>query len=270
MIKILPAPRIIPWPNPYTSVISFGDSFSDNGFINGHGFQRYTNTWTWVEYLSQMLGLENDNWAFGGAMTNERNQAHPPEISWSGLAWQVAEFLKNPAPDLGTALVTVACSSNDYFGGQLDGNVSAANIRKAMDDLVRAGAKNFVYRETSAVVMAPGFFTEDGAKDFEGWRKLVQDANLATRVELDERFRKEHPNVSLIYQQTDPLMTKIKNGEPGFKFEIIDKMWLGTYEFPEPYKYLWWDNWHAMGQFHLMVAEETLEAVKINQNTKKL
>ncbi|MDR1431365.1 MAG: hypothetical protein LBI99_04515 [Propionibacteriaceae bacterium] len=248
---------------PFSEVVSFGDSLSDNGFINGHGFRRYTNTWTWVEYLSQLLGLHNDNWAFGGAMSDERNQAHPPGVNWSGLAWQVREYLAGVnGADISRVLFTVMGGSNDFWGGQLSGEVSAQNLRLAMDALVAAGARHILFRETSAVLLAPGYLSGAWAGGGAGWKKLVDETNDVTRRIIGRDLPAEHPQVSLHYISTDSLFTKIKNGEPGYRFEILDKFWLGSYDFPHPYKYLWWDEWHPMGTLHLMMAEEALAALR--------
>ena len=193
---------------PFASVLSFGDSVSDNGFIDGHGFMRYTNTWTWVEYVAQMLGIPNENWAFGGAMSDRRNQYHQSEASWGGLAWQVDEHLGTSPENLSSALVTVFCGSNDYWGGQRDGEAVAENVRRAIESLVQAGARNLIYRETTAVILGPGFFSEDCAGDAEGWRKLVNDTNLATRRDLKKYFGEKYENFNLLYLDTDHVMEK--------------------------------------------------------------
>ncbi|MDR2366608.1 MAG: hypothetical protein LBF58_00630 [Deltaproteobacteria bacterium] len=249
---------------PFSAVISFGDSFSDNGFLGGHGFKRYTNTWTWAEYLSQMLGLPHDCWAWGGAMSDEGNVAHPPGVSWSGLAWQVREFTEGleAGDDLSRVLFTVSCGSNDYKGGQRSGAAVAGNIGAAMGVLARAGARHFVYRESSAVLLAPGYLSGEGVAEAEGWRKMVNDINAATREVIQGRFVAANPGVRVYYLKSDPLFERVRGGEPGYGFEIVDKMWNGTAEYPEPHKYLWWDEWHLMGQAHLLIALETVGMLK--------
>jgi hypothetical protein len=250
--------------SPFEAVISFGDSFSDNGFLSGHGFKRYTNTWTWAEYLSQLLGLPHESWAHGGAMTDDRNQAHPAGVRWSGLSWQIERFLAglDRQDDISRILFTVMCGSNDYWGGQRSPAISAANIRTALESLSRVGARHIIYRETSAVIMAPGYLSGEWAPDYEGWKKLVEGTNALTRKLIGVGFAFSHPEVRLYYLLSDPLFTKIKNREAGFAFENLDKKWLGIHEHPEPYRYMWWDDWHPMGQVHLLAALETASAIK--------
>ena len=249
---------------PFTALVSFGDSFTDNGFADGHGFKRYCEAWTWVEYLAQMTGLPHDNRAWGGAMSDDRNCNHPEGVRWSGLNWQVDEYVKSlqKGDDISKVLFTVMAGSNDAWLDITDGAVSAGNIRTAMNKLAKAGAKHILYRETSAVLMAPGYLEGKYASYNGPWAKLVNDTNTATRKEILEGFAKEFPEVKVYYQETDGLFGKIKNGEEGFKFEILDKPWWGTYTMPEPYKYVWYDDWHPMSHIHKLMADESLEALK--------
>ena len=249
---------------PFTSVVAFGDSFSDNGFADGHGFKRYTETLTWVEYLAQWLNLPLEDRAWGGAMSNERNCNHPEGVNWSGLIWQVDGYIKDMAPgqDISKVLFTVMVGSNDVWAGMEDGAVTAKNIRQAASNLAKAGARHILYRETSAILMSPGYLAGDYASYNEPWTKLVNTANAATKKELLEGLAKDFPGLKIYYHASDPLFTKIKEGREGFKFEILDKPWWGTYTLPEPYKYLWYDEWNPSGQAHRLIAEDSLKALK--------
>lgn len=249
---------------PFTSLISFGDSFSDNGFADGHGFKRYCEAWTWVEYLAQLTGLPHDNLAWGGAMSDERNCNHPEGVKWSGLNWQVDEYIKSldKNADISKVLFTVMVGSNDVWLDITDGAVSAANIKTAMDKLAKAGAKHILYRETSAVMMAPGYLEGKYASYNEPWAKLVNETNAVTRKTLKDDFAKEFPGVKVYYQESDTLFGRIKKGEAGYKFEIADKPWWGTYTLPEAFKYVWYDEWHPMSQVHKLMALESVELLK--------
>lgn len=252
---------------PFTEMVAFGDSFSDNAFADGHGFARSTSTWTWVEYLSQMLGLGDalDDRAWGGALSDERN-CNLSDMNWSGLQWQINEYVKEVAAskaDLSKTLFTIMCGSNDvWVTPPVPPAESAKNIRLAMTKLAKAGAKHILYRETSAVIMSPGYLAGQYANYNEPWAKAVNEMNVATKKEILQGFAKEFPEVKVYYVETDPIFTKIKNGEPGFKFEIFDKPWRGTYTVPEPGVYMWFDDWHPMGAVHKMMADDSLEALK--------
>ena len=247
----------------FTKVVALGDSFSDDGFADGAGFKRYTETTTWVEQLAQELGVPLLNVAWGGAMSNQRNCNHAEGVDWSGLDWQVDEYLKGlgSGEDISTILFTVMVGSNDVWGGIEDGAVSAANIKVAIEKLAKAGAKHVLYRESPAALLAPGYLAGDYAKYAEPWTKLVNDTNAVTRESLGKGIA-EYPDLKIYYQQTDPILEKIKAGADGYKFENVTEPWWGTYTFPEPYKYLWYDEWHPMGQLHKLIAQDSLEGLK--------
>ncbi|MDR1050974.1 MAG: GDSL-type esterase/lipase family protein [Deltaproteobacteria bacterium] len=247
---------------PFTSIVALGDSFSDDGFADGWGFKRYTETSTWVEQLAAATGLPLENRAWGGAMSNQRNCNHPEGTDWSGLDWQVDDYLKNLAPgtDISKVLFTVVAGSNDLWGGIEDGAVSAANIRAAVEKLAAAGAKFVLYGETPGVLLAPGYLTGDYVSYAEPWLKLVADTNAVTRQELEGGLA-QYPDLKIYYVRTDPLMEKIKNKEDGYVFENITDKWWGTYSYPEPGKYLWYDEWHPMGHFHSLICREALAAL---------
>ena len=249
---------------PFTSIIALGDSYSDNGFADGHGFKRYTETLTWVEYLAQDLGLPLENRAWGGAMSNERNCNHAEGVNWSGLAWQIDDYIKGLAPgqDISKILFTVMVGSNDAWADITDGAVTARNIHQSLEKLAKAGARHILYRETSAVVMSPGYLSGDYAKYSEPWAKLVNESNAETKKLLPENLVKGVPGLKIYYQSSDPLFTMIKEGREGFKFEIMDKPWWGTYTYPEPYKYLWYDDWHPSGQAHRLMADDARESLE--------
>jgi phospholipase/lecithinase/hemolysin len=249
---------------PFTAIVAFGDSFTDDGFADGHGFKRYTETLTWVEYLAKALELPLDNWAWGGALSDARNCNHPEGVTWSGLLWQVDEYL-NALPqgaDLSNIHFTIMVGSNDVWMGISDPQFTATNIGQAVRTLAKAGAKNILYRETTAVMLSPGYLAGDYAKYAEPWTKLVDGSNLLTRVDLKEKVITEFPDLKIYYHETDPLFQKVKKGQKGFKFEIIDKPWWGTYSMPTPYAYLWYDEWHPTGQLHKLIAADSLDSLK--------
>ncbi|MDR1678015.1 MAG: GDSL-type esterase/lipase family protein [Deltaproteobacteria bacterium] len=251
-----------PPKTPFTAIIAFGDSLSDNGYADGHGFKRYTETLTWVEQLADLLGLPLEDRAWGGAMSDKRNCNHAEGVEWSGFLWQVEDYLKSlkPGQDISSILFTVMVGSNDVWYGIEDGAVSAENIKKGIEMLAAKGAKHILYRETMTVLLAPGYLAGDYLKYAEPWTKLVEKTNGITKEQLSNGLV-AYPDLSIYYHETNPIMEKIKAGQKGFKFEIIDKPWWGTYTLPEPYKYLWYDEWHPMGQLHKIIAEDSLAKI---------
>ena len=248
---------------PFVQLVSFGDSFSDNDFTDGYGFRSYTNTDVWTEQLAGFLGVPHLGLAWGGAMSDHRNYANYNDPNaWSGLRWQVDQYLAEvQGADLSAILFTIMCGSNDVWGGRSDPEWTAGNIRAAAAKLARAGARHILYRETTAVIMAPGYLEGEYAYLRDDWAKLVNGANKATKIQFAE-LAKEFPNLKIYYQETDLLFTKIKNGAEGFKFEILDRKWFDSHIYPAPGGYLWYDEWHPMGRAHKLMAEESLETLR--------
>ncbi|MDR1165922.1 MAG: GDSL-type esterase/lipase family protein [Deltaproteobacteria bacterium] len=248
----------------FTELVAFGDSLSDNGFADGYGFKRYCETQTWVEILAQKMGVPAEVRAWGGAMSDERNCNHPAGVAWSGLLWQIDDYLRElPADaDISLVLFTVMVGSNDAWSDIEDGAVTAANIAKGLSRLAERGARHILYRETSALTLSPGYLDGNYQGYAEPWSALVNTANAATRAGLAEALKAVSPEVKLYYHESDSLTRKITDREEGFRFEIVDKPWWGTYEYPEPFKYLWYDEWHPTGTFHRLMAEDSLERLR--------
>lgn len=244
-------------------LVAFGDSYSDNGAIDGPGFMRYTDPLTWVEIMGRSLGVETLVLAWGGALSDQRNYAHPAGENWSGLAWQVDEYLKGLAPgeDISGVLFTIMVGSNDAWAEVVDGAYPAGNIKAAIEKLAKRGARRILYRETSAVLLSPGYLAGEYASLAGAWSKLVNDSNAITRKELSGGLA-DYPDLKIIYLGTDELMEKVKSGADGYKFENLTEAWSGTYSLPKPGGYLWYDEWHPMGRFHELMAQEALEALK--------
>jgi hypothetical protein len=81
-------------------------------------------------------------------------------------------------------------------------------------------------------------------------------------VDLKEKITAEFPDLKIYYEETDALFQKIKSGQKGYKFEIFDKPWWGTYTFPTPFVYLWYDEWHPSGPLHKLIAADSLQDLK--------
>lgn len=93
----------------FKTIVAFGDSFTDNGHIDGNGFDRDSNGYVWVEYLKEMMAVEKlDNRAWGGARTNN---GHFMGFNWSGFNWQVDRYEPTTNPE--ETLYTVWIGVND-------------------------------------------------------------------------------------------------------------------------------------------------------------
>jgi phospholipase/lecithinase/hemolysin len=153
----------------YSSILAFGDSLSDNGYYQGYpggtsgninpsdiyGFQRYSNGPVWVEYLAQRYGLSLLDMAYGGATSGYNNPAAyqaTGDIKYkteTGLQWQVAKYAGTFGTISSDALITVWAGGNDMLNyasnpALYNPIVAAANVAKAIDNLIDNGGRNFI------------------------------------------------------------------------------------------------------------------------------
>ena len=121
----------------FTHIVAFGDSFTDNGHIDGHGFNRDSNGKVWVEYLKESLQAQSlDNRAWGGARTDD---GHYLGFDWSGFIWQVDRYeLQSKSEE---TLITVWIGVNDYWDAKDDPANSVANIRRGLEKLGYQGSQ---------------------------------------------------------------------------------------------------------------------------------
>jgi len=159
--------------SPFSRIVSLGDSISDTGNASeltnkllpqygGYPTTRFSNGPVWVEYLAEQLGLPIDDYAVGGAYTDNRNLNDPVTmplgVELPGLADQLEMFLEDAAVEGASDkdLFTLVVSANDFFGflikateNPLPGGVY--NTLAAVQVLVDAGARHIV------VMLAPDF-----------------------------------------------------------------------------------------------------------------
>ena len=233
----------------FTHIVAFGDSFTDNGYIDGHGFNRDSNGKVWVEYLADRLHVEDlDNRAWGGARTDD---GHYLGFDWSGFNWQVDRFQLQSMPK--ETLFTVWIGVNDYWDAKGDPGDSVENIRRGLEKLVAKGARHLVVFNNFDLTLSLGY----GPKtEYHGLvpavRELTQEFNRGLYKMLFDAvdgFAQNNPGVKVYFVDIDAFM-----GTYVRKHEFADSPWRGSYAFPDPEKYLWYDEWHPMTQCHLEIA----------------
>lgn len=164
-------------------IVAFGDSYADDGnlfqligipFPSAYSTGRFSGGTNYVDSLAQILGVPVDNFAIGGALTDNSNTNGP---GLPGFATEYTSFLAGGGPaafprvDGGFGendLVTVSIGGNDarfyqQTGGTLAGAttagaVSAAQAGAGLDLLVAAGAPtiSFLSGDTSLLPEVAG------------------------------------------------------------------------------------------------------------------
>jgi phospholipase/lecithinase/hemolysin len=233
----------------FTHIVAFGDSFTDNGHIDGHGFNRDSNGKVWVEHLKDKLQAQDlDNRAWGGARTDD---GHYLGFDWSGFNWQVDRFELQSKPE--ETLITVWIGVNDYWDVKGDPVDSVENIKRGLQKLIAKGARHLVVFNNFDLTLSLGYGPET---EYHGLvpavKKLTQEFNTGLYQMLfdgSNGFAKEHPEVSFYFVDIATFMDTYVQ-----KHDFVDTKWQGSYAFPDPERYLWYDEWHPMTQCHFEIA----------------
>ena len=156
----------------YSSVLSFGDSLSDNGQyeLNGtpyaatgntnpydqFGFGRFSNGPVWVEYLAQDLGASLLDMAYGGATSGLDNPA--AGLSITGLQWQVGAYNSIFGNVVDDTLITISAGGNDMFNNR-NATQAALNIAGAISYLIGIGGDDFMIMNLATTQQPDNYVT---------------------------------------------------------------------------------------------------------------
>jgi phospholipase/lecithinase/hemolysin len=285
----------------YTALFAFGDSLSDAGnllsesvgtiplapYVDGH----FSNGPTWVEDLSQMLGLgpmkpfltstDGTNYAFGGAQTGttDINPPNPSSPIHIDLPDQVAAYdLLNPTPVKG-ALYTLDIGANDilnalaeFVGGEIslpevETVVSQAetNTIDSVKSLAELGAQSLLFYDVPNLGLTPRFDGTPLQGLASGLAASFNAAVLEGLTQLD--------GLKVFTLDTYDLLGEIKADPSGFGFtNVSDPCWTGSFTDPnsgtlcspnldDQNQFLFWDEIHPTAAGHLLAAEFALDAL---------
>ena len=241
----------------FKNIVAFGDSFTDNGYINGNGFNRDTNGYVWVEYLAKMIECENiDNRAWGGARTDN---GHYLGFDWSGFNWQIDNY--NMTIDSDMTLITVWIGVNDYWDNKDDPSNSVKNIAKGLNKLIKKGGKHFVVFNNFDLTISLGYGPNTE------YHSLIPEVKKLTRrfnselssmlFDKNTGLIKSNPEIKIYFIDVYTFMNELVT-----KNQFNAKPWKGTYKFPDPNEYLWYDEWHPMTSCHNQIAELVFKEMK--------
>jgi phospholipase/lecithinase/hemolysin len=238
----------------FKNIVAFGDSFTDNGYINGHGFNRDTNGYVWVEYLAEKMECQEvNNRAWGGARTDN---GHFLGYDWSGFLWQIDNYTMSTHPD--DTLVTIWIGVNDYWDTKDDPSNSVRNIKTGINKLLEKGAKHFVVFNNFDLTISLGY-----GPDTEYHTLLPEVKKLTKRFnselanmlfDTDTGLVKAHPEIKIYFIDIYTFMNNLVANN-----EFKQTPWRGTYAFPDSNTYLWYDEWHPMTSCHNKIAELVFE-----------
>ena len=278
----------------FTTLFAFGDSLSDAGndyyidggtdpvspYYQGH----FSNGLTWVEDLSNMLGLGTlrpsleggNDFAFGGA---ETGPTAIEGINPGDLLFQVAQYaVLHPTPVAG-ALYTLDIGGNDIFkaidefhAGQITpsevGTVIAqaeANTVHAVEALYALGARNLLFYEVPDLGLTPNLRADGPA-----WQNLGSDlAKSFDQTVLSDLAPLERYGGLKVYDlPTYSLLDTVVNNPSAFSSygvaftNVTSQAWTGNFTNPnsgslahEASTYLFFDSVHPTGLAHQLTAD---------------
>jgi phospholipase/lecithinase/hemolysin len=287
----------------YTAIYAFGDSLSDAGnlfaesenaiplkpYVDGH----FSNGPTWVEDLSQMLGLgpmkpfltsnNGTNYAFGGAQTGttDINPFDPNSPIHIDFPDQIIAFnLVDPNPVKGS-LYTLDIGANDIMNAleafsenkisydEVETVVMQAetNTIDSVKSLIGLGAHSLLFYEVPNLGLTPRF---DGTALQADASDLAAAFNAAVLKGL-ARFKSDGLNVFTL--DTYDLLGEIKADPSGFGFtNVSDPCWTGGFADPnsgalcspnldDQNHFLFWDEVHPTAAGHLLASEFAVDAL---------
>ncbi len=288
----------------YTTLFAFGDSLSDAGndyyidggtdpvspYYEGH----FSNGLTWVEDLSNMLGLGTltpslkggHDFAFGGA---ETGPTAIEGVNPGDLLEQVAQYALK-YPQYQGALYTLDIGGNDiikaldeYRAGHISasevGTVVAqaeANTVEAVETLFALGARNLLFFEVPDLGLTPHFLAEGTA-----WQNLASGlAESFDQTVLSDLVPLERSGLKVYDLPTYSLLDTAVNNPSAFASygvtftNVTDPAWTGNFTSSssgslaaDANNYLFFDSVHPTAQAHQLIADLAYQELTLYSNT---
>jgi beta-lactam-binding protein with PASTA domain len=230
---------------PYSSILSFGDSLSDNGPPDGFGIMHYTNGPVWVEYMASHYSVPLLDMSYGGATTGVDDPAAGSPIL--GLQWQVSTYLNNISPIVpSNTLVTIWAGANDFLQGRAP-NQAASNVALAIMNLANAGAQNFFINNLPDLGLTPQFRGTPFQAQATAWSQAF-NADLAMDLQTVELAYSADNFYTL---DTFDLLDAVIAYPILYGFTNVTE---NGNQNPPP-GYLFWDTIHPTTSAHLLLAQ---------------
>jgi phospholipase/lecithinase/hemolysin len=242
--------------SPYSQIVAFGDSLSDNGPADGYGLGVFSNGPVWVDYLATHLGVGLLDMAYGGARTDY----HPATSSeiW-GFGWQIEEYITNAGTADSDALYTLWIGGNDLLNITGDptpviGN-AVTNIALGINNLVAAGAENVLVMNMPNLGTTPlmnGYNSPPLYNDPVGGALLAGAFNQALDFAID-------PYRSVINLFEVDVFTMMGQFIADDYFDNYTNMLIDDPLSSD--SYMFWDAIHPTTYAHSLIAETAYNAV---------
>lgn len=269
--------------DPFSAVVSLGDSLSDTGnFYEASGGTyppapyfdgRFCNGPVWNEYLAGKLDMELDpdrQFALGGSLTGSLNyNSIPPSFILPGFEQQVDGVLawngrKKVDP---RALYTIWVGANDFFAWLGSGSSDptpmigqgVANTIGGIADLSAAGARYFVVINLPDLGKTPtalGF--GPSVSGLLSYLCASYNDLLAEQLDLIDDDRRLH----IVRVDAFALINDMVANPASYGFTNVTQQALQGLPAADPDQYLFWDGVHPTTAAHEAVADEVHEQLR--------
>lgn len=254
----------------FSGIYSFGDSLSDvgntslatSGALPGASYYngRYSNGPVWVEQLAARLGLPGPttsltgghDYAWAGAYTSTGGGV--PTIQQQANA-----FVGGGGTFLPTDLVTVWGGANDFFNGQTDPTIPAANIAGVITTLASGGAKTILLLNLPDFGDLPQTLASGNPAVIDGARQLSIGFNLslaALAPTLETSL-----GIDIILLDMFPIGKELKNNAGAYGFTNTTQGALPSGNAANADQFLYWDGVHPTAQVHRIFGDKAYEAL---------
>lgn len=261
-------------------IIAFGDSLSDTNNIYNASmwalpndiswFQgRFSNGFTWVEYLAKRHNLPLYNWAIGGAAGDAQKYGIIPGLRQEVTSWvEYSKDAKNYNKD--KTLFTVLIGGNDLINYNRTVNQLMADVQDSIEAIIANGGKNILVLNLPDISVAPVFKINPNLDKVKIATQVFDyNTKLAVYIEsLKNRYRNQ-VNIEVFNTAdsfTSILATPSKYGLANTTDSCLNLTTdsSGNYltkqklraNCTNPNTFMFWDNLHPTTKMHEILASE--------------
>ncbi|HET9236085.1 MAG TPA: SGNH/GDSL hydrolase family protein [Oligoflexus sp.] len=273
----------------FSRIVIFGDSLSDEywlyrttlGIVPNRTYYkgRFSNGPLWSEYLGEGLQSPRLNLATGAATTVNDNSLLRQQIPILGkvtfpksIDSSVDDHIRSRDFKTDGVLFIVWGGPNDFFGGTINPEQIAANMKTSAEKLLKAGAK---------LLFVPGMFDLSRLpKNVPGVTR-PDDATLSkASVEFNDRLQKNlselrlaYPSAQIVSSQPDSLVERIMQNRSFLDLDNTeDACYIGGFQIgsggdakvkcADPDRYAFWDRVHPSTRVHCAIAVDFIGSLQ--------